>query len=386
MVIKRVVLSALCAFLLASGAFAQSTIAELYPKDARSMGMGGTFRSLATGYQAFFGNPAGFSGPATLTFADAAVWGYFRPNPSTIQDLAAIAQGETSSADAEALLGDIIAKNNGLGAGASLGLGWSGKGFGLGLTMISDSLAAGTTYDDAQAIVSNQVNAIVGLALPFDLGPFSFNLGLDLRAFYRLDSGTTWPFATLATALIDGRGFTAEIADLALIGGYGLAVDSGAILALGPFSAGVMIRDYGYEFSMGDTTVGDVADTLELPPGGDTAYRLVPQYAVGLGLNFKTSKALAFSFSLEADDPRKFAELAQTDLSASLEFLHSGAQIELFNILALRAGFNKGLLSFGAGLDLALIEIDVAVFSEPLADLSDSPGRSGLALQAAVRF
>ena len=388
MVFKRMVLTSLCASLLASGAFAQATLAEIYPKEARSMGMGGTFRSLATGYQAFFGNPAGFSGPATLTIADAALWGYFKPNPSTIRDLTTIAQGATPPADAKSQLGDIIVKNNGLGAGASLGFGWSGKGFGLGLTMISDSLATGTTYNDAIASVRNQANAIVGVALPLDLGPFSINLGIDMRAFYRLDSGTAWPFATLASAFIDGQGFTAEIGDLALSGGYGVAVDSGAILALGPFSAGVMIRDYGYEFTMSDTTVGNVTDTLELPAGGgdDTAYRLVPNYAVGMGLNFKTSKAMGFSFSVETDNPRAFVELAHTDLGASLELLHSGAQIKLFNVLALRAGYNKGLLSFGAGLDLALIEIDAAVFSEPLAELSDGPGRSGLALQTAIRF
>lgn len=385
MVFKRVVIATLCAFLLASGAVAQATLAELYPKDARSMGMGGNFRSLATGYQAFFGNPAGFSGLATLTFADAALWSYFRPNPSTIRDLVAIAQGETAPTEAKSQLGDIIA-NNGLGAGASLGFGWSGKGFGLGLTMITDSLATGTTYDDAIASVRNQANAIVGVALPLDLGPFSFNLGIDMRAFYRLDSDSAWPFATLASAFIDGQGFTAEIGDLALSGGYGIAVDSGASLALGPFSAGVMIRDYGYEFSMGDTTVGKVTDTFELPPGGDTVYRLVPHYAVGMGLNFKTSKALDFSFSVETDDPRKFTELVQTDLGASLDLLHAGAQIEFFNFIALRAGFNKGLLSFGAGLDFALIEVDAAIFSEPLTELSDGPGRSGLALQAAIRF
>ncbi|PKL07029.1 MAG: hypothetical protein CVV53_01375 [Spirochaetae bacterium HGW-Spirochaetae-9] len=384
---KRVALAVLCTIILASGAIAQPplTLAELYPKDARSMGMGGSFRSLASGYQAFFGNPAGFSGPATLTFADLSAWGYFRPNPSTIQDLAAIAQGDLASADAKARLGDIIAKN-GLGAGSSFGLGWSGKGFGLGLNFVSDSLATGTDYDDALTLVRNQANAIVGIALPLELGPFAFNLGIDVRAFYRLDSGSAWPFAALADAFIDGSGFNSRIGSLPLSGGFGLAVDSGAILALGPFSAGVMIRDYGYEFSMGDTTVGDLADTLELPPGGDSSYRLVPHYAVGMGLSFKTSKAVGLSFSVESDDPRKFAELAQSDFGASLETLHSGVQIELLKIVALRGGYNQGLLSFGLGLDLALIEIDAAIFSEPLADLSGSPSRSGLAIQAALRF
>lgn len=384
---KRVALATFCAILLTTSAAAQTdlTIAEIYPKDARSMGMGGSFRSLATGYQAFFGNPAGFSGPATLTFADVSAWGYFRPNPSTIKDLVAIAQGELAASEAKARLGEIIAKN-GLGAGSSIGLGWSGKGFGLGLNFVSDSLATGTSYDDALVNVRNQLNAVVGIALPLDLGPFAFQLGVDVRAFYRLDSKTAWPFAALAGALVDGSGFGSQTDNLPLSGGMGLAIDSGAILALGPLSVGVMIRDYGYEFSMGDTTVGKLADTLELPPGGDNSYRLVPHYAVGLGLNFKTSKAVGLSFSIESDDPVGFAELVQTDFNASLESLHSGAQVKFFNVLALRGGYNQGHLSFGLGLDLALIEIDAALFSEPSANLPDSPGRSGLAIQAAIRF
>ncbi len=384
---KRVLLSAFCTFLLVSGAAAQTTytLAELYPKDARSMGMGGSFRSLATGYQAFFGNPAGFSGPATLTIADLSAWAYFRPNPSTIQELAAIAQGDLDSVDAKATLGDIIA-TNGLGAGSSIGLGWSGKGFGLGLNFVSDSIATGSGYDDALATMRNQANALVGIALPLDLGPFAVHLGIDVRAFYRLDSGSAWPFSTLADAFVDGSGFNSQIGSLPLSGGLGLAVDSGAIIALGPFSAGVMIRDYGYEFSMGDTTVGDLADTLELPPRGNSSYRLVPNYAVGMGLDVKTSKAIGLSFSVESDDPRKFAELAQSDIGASFETLHAGIQIEILNILALRSGYNQGLLSFGLGLDLSLVEIDAALFSEPSLDLPGNPGRGGLAIQAAIRF
>ncbi|MFA5851648.1 MAG: hypothetical protein WC820_03030, partial [Spirochaetales bacterium] len=72
---KRAFLAAICASFLAANAFAQTGLAGLSPKDARSMGMGGTFRVFATGYQAFFGNPAGFAGPGTLSLADVAIWG-----------------------------------------------------------------------------------------------------------------------------------------------------------------------------------------------------------------------------------------------------------------------------------------------------------------------
>ena len=58
-------------------------------------------------------------------------------------------------------------------------------------------------------------------------------------------------------------------------------------------------------------------------------------------------------------------------------------ELSFARFLALRAGFNKGLLSLGLGLDLSLIEFDVAIFSE---HPSDDKMRTGIAFQAAIRI
>lgn len=382
---KRAFLASMCALLCATNAFAQTGLSGLSPKDARSMGMGGTFRVFATGYQAFFGNPAGFSGPGSLTLADVAAWGYFNPTPSNIGALIGIAQGTTPVSEAEASLGKLVA-DKGFGGGTSIGLGWSGKGFGAGLTLISDALATGASYSDSTVTVKNQANAILGMAWPLDLGPFTFNFGVDMRTFYRIDSSGTWPFADLASAFLNGQGYTAEIAALAVNGGYGLAVDTGATVSFGPVSAGVMIRDYGYKFYMGEATVGAIVDSGAFPINGSNAYSLVPVYTAGLALNFREGKSLASSFYVEADDPMNFYAQAKADFNSSLELLHVGAEMKFLNFLALRAGFNEGLLSFGAGIDLALIELDAAVFSEKIDAATSGPGRSGIAVQAAIRF
>lgn len=383
--IKRALLASVCALLLAANASAQINLSGISPKDARSMGMGGTFRVFATGYQAFFGNPAGFSGPGTLTLADVATWGYLNPNHSDVEALAAMAQGDMPLSEAETTLGRLIA-DNGFGGGASLGLGWSGKGIGAGLTLISDALVKGSSYSDASTEVRNQANAIFGVAWPLELGPFTLNFGIDVRAFYRLDSSGGWAFADLASAYLTGQGYTVGMAALAVNGGYGIAVDTGATIAVGPFSAGVMIRDYGYRFYMGNSTVGDIVGSGTLPMNGDIAYALVPQYSAGLGLRLGKGKALASSFYVEADNPMNFIAQAQTDFESSLELLHAGVELEFFNFIALRAGLNEGLLSFGAGIDFALIELDAAVFTEKTPDETAGPGRSGIAIQAAVRF
>jgi len=129
---------------------AQDNISSLSPKDARSMGMGGGSKVFSSGYQSFFGNPAGYADSRSITLADVAAWGYVRPSPADFSALSEIAQGDMTPADARATLGDLIAKND-LGAGASLGFGWTGEGLGLGLTMISESLATGDDYGTAKA-------------------------------------------------------------------------------------------------------------------------------------------------------------------------------------------------------------------------------------------
>jgi len=381
---KRALSLTLCALCLAVNAFAQTGLAGLSPKDARSMGMGGSFRVFATGYETFFGNPAGFSGPGTLTLADIAAWAYLKPSPADIDALVAIADNSMSKAEAEGKLGDLIA-GNGLGGGASIGLGWSGKGLGIGLTLISDTLATGTSYAGSVVKVRNQANAILGVAWPLELGIVKIKFGVDVRGFYRLDSMGSWPFDDLASAYLSGEGFSALFEAQPVTGGYGLAVDTGATLGIGPLSAGVMIRDYGYRFYMENSTVGKIISSGSLPVSGTGAYALTPVYTAGLGLRLNNGKALASSFYLEADDPIDFVEKASTDFNASLDFLHAGAELKLLNFLSLRAGFNQGLLSFGAGLDLSILEIDAAIFSEKIPDAAAGPGRSGIALHAAFR-
>ncbi len=382
---RRLIAAAIIALSFAGSAYAQASLSGLYPKDARSMGMGGAFGSLSTGYQAFFGNPAGFSGPGTLTIADLSAWAYLRPTPENIRDIVEAAGGQMTDADKQALVDRLIAEN-GLGGGASAGIGWSGKGFGLGLNIVSDVLATGTSSADAAIKVRNQANAVIGMAMPLELGPFVFSIGVDIRAFYRLDSDGEWSFATLAAAAASGQGMTAEVADLVTLGGIGLALDTGATVRVGPLTAGFMVRDYGYRFSMGDATVGELAADWAFPLEGSNAYALTPIYTAGLGLDLRNNSVVTTSLYVEVDDPITFFTAAGDDLESALGLVHAGAELELLKFISLRAGINKGLVSVGAGLDFALVEIDAAFFSQYIDSTIMPQGRSGIAIQAAVRF
>jgi hypothetical protein len=380
--VRRLLTLIIFTFVIAASIAAQDSISNLSPKDARSMGMGGGFKVFSTGYQSFFGNPAGYADRRSITLADVALWSYVDPSPANIQALSDIAQGEMALTEAQRYLGRQVAEND-LGAGLSLGFGWTGEGLGLGLTMISEALATGPDYGSAKATIRNEASAILGIAFPVDLGPFALTLGADVRAFYRLDSTNDWLFSTLADAFLNKSGYNAQIAGLDLSGGSGFAVDGGLTLRIGGFSLGVLVRDYGYSLTAGETSIGEITESYYLPFAGDTVYTLEPRYYVGMGLMLNHTKWLRSSIYVESDDPAGYLQGLENGVSSSFDLLHMGMELNFARFLALRVGFNKGLLSFGLGLDLSLIELDVAIFSE---HPSDDRIRTGIALQASIRI
>jgi len=380
--VRRLLAFIFLTFILAASLAAQDTIPSLSPKDARSMGMGGGFRVFSSGYQSFFGNPAGYADRRSITLADVALWGYVFPSPANFRALSEIAQGDMAVADAQTYLGSQIAEND-LGAGLNLGFGWSGDGLGLGLTMISEALATGDDYGTDKATIRNEANAILGIAFPIGLGPFALTLGADVRAFYRLDSTDDWLFSTLADAFINKSGYNAQISGLDLLGGSGFAVDGGLTLRIGSFSLGLLVRDYGYNLTIGETSIGKIAESYFLPFAGDTIYTMEPRYYVGMGLTLNHTKWLRSSIYVETDNPAGYVQGLQDGFSSSFDMVHAGMELSIARFLALRAGFNERLLSFGLGLDLSLIELDAAIFSE---HSSDEKISTGIAIQAAIRI
>ncbi|HEY9054638.1 MAG TPA: hypothetical protein VIO60_07445 [Rectinemataceae bacterium] len=380
---KRAVFAAICALILCPALWAQTHLAGLEPKNARTMGAGGSFRVFAQGYETFSGNPAGFAGPASLTLGDISAWTYFKPYPSTLHRIASLAQGETDENAFASAMETMFSDNFGLGGGFSLGLGWAGKGFGLGIQLNSEALARGSFYSQSALEAQSQANALIGLAWPVQLGALRIRFGADIRAFYRLDSRGSWPFAELAKALYSGTGFVEAVSPRGLRGGYGIALDSGATLAWGPVSAGVMIRDYGYKFAMGDSTVGEVLETSTLPVFGDRLYMLEPTYTAGLSLLLGEKNPIKARLSVEADDPTDFFSILMQDPARAWDLAHAGVELDVLNFLYLRGGRNRGLLSIGFGLDLSLLELDAALFAEPW---STGEPRVGMVFQAALRI
>lgn len=384
---KALIIILLVAAVLGAASQSALQLTSPLPKDARSMGMGGTFRVFSQGYSSFFGNPAGFAGMSSLTLVDMSTWAYMAPTYENLDRAMSLAEGSATQADILSWAGDWLAKNNGLGAGVSVGGGWVGaRGIALGANVVTEELAYGNSLLGAALLSTTQANAVVGLAFPIRIGPLSLKLGIDGRIFYTVTSKPVsgWGFNTLLTDFLND---TFSYDSLSLYGGYGYAADAGIILGLGPVMLGFTGRDFGMEFVVGEFTAQDVIDYQlgGLPLSGTTAAMLTPSYSAGIGIRLFENGLLEPSIYAEIDD--WISLFSSTDiLNDVFTSLHAGAQLRLLRFVTVRAGMNKGWYSLGAGIDLALFEFDAAIFTEELGLYPGDKGRSGISIQAAIRF
>lgn len=350
-------------FITFSGLLFAQTIDGITPKDAKTMAMGGASKVFADRYQALFGNPAALASTrGSLSIADVSTWLYIKPTLSKIEDVQTLIN-TNDDLERATIINRFQAENNGLGGGASVGLGWAGKGFGLGLNVVADTYTEGLKLK-----LMTQVNGVIGFAIPIRLGPVTIKAGLDGRVLFRTDSDGLWDIMSIggSSNVLNGTGF---------------AADAGAIIELGPLMLGASVRDLGFEFDMGKGTV-DQMTAFDLPLPNPTAYSLNPQVYAGLGFKFGLGKLIGTSIFAEVSDALAVIE----DTNEVWSNLHAGAELKLLNFIALRAGLNQGYISIGAGLDVLFLHLDAAIFTEEVGLYVGHRPRSGIAIQAAIRF
>lgn len=380
---KRIGIALLAAFLLLGPLAAQDIpLSGFSPKDARVLGMGGAFTAVSEGFGSLYGNPAGFaSSKGELSILAPTTWLYIRPTSDNLALLRSAATDDGATVDAL----EILLTDNGLGGGANLGIGYVGKGLGLGAFVTADAYAAGDTLAGAVMDVDLQFNAVIGLARTVKLFGLGLTLGGNLRPFYRAVGDI--PLSDVVGALMGDEDPGDVFLTKEVISGFGLAGDVGAVLKLGSFTLGLAVRDIAPAFQAYRNTVQDLADSGFVTSSGTPvgSFTLTPNVVVGARWDPDLG---AFSRIL---DPRFFFEIKDPVAAirarvSFLNLLHAGVEVEALGFLALRAGVNEGWLSAGVGLDLFFLEIDAAVFTEELGWRPGQNGRSGVALQAAIRF
>ncbi|MBN1241605.1 MAG: hypothetical protein JXA15_02735 [Spirochaetales bacterium] len=385
---KRAILALAALALAAAPAFAQSTeISALDPKTARTLALGGAFLAMSDGYESLFGNPAGFADDKGHLYVPAASsWLYVAPSSENIDKLSLVASGAASEEETAAALDDLIT-GNGIGAGAQAGIAWVGGGLGLGLTTVVDAYAVGKTALGAVLDVDTSVQAVLGLGMPLELFGLRLQLGGDIRAFYRAVG--TMPFSEAAGLFLGTSEETDVMATLMAqpaTAGYGVALDLGASLQLGSFKLGLAVRDIAPPFQMVTATYQDVLDALaaggQTPTGVEGSYALYPNVVLGASFRPLPGGVLDPNVVIELQDPVGVIR----DEASVWGLLHLGAEVRALGILVGRVGLNEGWISLGGGIDLAFFRIDAAVFTEELGRRPGDAPRSGIAIDATIRF
>lgn len=197
-----------------------------------------------------------------------------------------------------------------------------------------------------------------------DIGAHELSVGIQLKGFYQFamyESGTIASIVeTMNNFDINGQPLSSTI---------GFGFDLGLLYRLGEsFSVGVTCRDvytpifYSIYGSFDDFTDGKKQD------GTSTNYDTLDR-DLSLGVAWtapipRSWKALTgFTVAAGYDDFLSLAEEVHQNPVLNFTF---GAEIVFFNILHLRAGINECYPAAGLGLDLKIIQLDMAVYGQEL--------------------
>ena len=175
--------------------------------------------------------------------------------------------------------------------------------------------------------------------------------------------------------------------DLPVDVGFGLAVDLGARMDLGSMvSVGIAIRDISTKQTFSQSTLGDAFAGGGLPAGTDIEYPVYPNITLGASLRpipASLRRVVDVTVIAEIQDPVRVVQ----DKSSAWNLFHLGVEADMLGgLFALRTGLNKGWISLGAGIDLLVFELNVAVFTEELGPRPGDMPRTGISLEAAIRF
>jgi len=349
------------------------------------MAQGGSYVAVAEGYNSIFTNPAGFAeGDPSFTMPSLTLWVHADP-------LRYLEHFFGGTHNTDYLLDE--ATDGGFGIGAATGLAYVGNGLGLGLVMQVDSFIYGPQASGLAGDTQATLSLVGGYAVSLNVLGVDLSIGAALRPFARLHTPLSGDAAyELLTAFGGEKNIFSALNDKATLHGVGLAIDLGLIAKMGSFRLGLSFRDLGstpiiYKTSSFETVRSYLGTNLVFPEGNAVSDNYLIPMTVNAGVAFSpvwgnSGSALDLVVHTEIRDLVAFFE-GEGDV---LTHLHVGAELGLWDRIALRGGLNQGYATFGLGLELKFVELDLAYFTRELGDSYGAIPSSGFAVELALRF
>ncbi len=356
------------------------------------MGQGSISVADSHGYNSLFYNPAGFAAKkGSITLVSMDTWMY--SNPLRVYKL--INEFNTGSSDFLSTINEQVT-TGGVGIGFAGGMGFVTKGLGLGMAVVLDSYLYGPTLLGVEGDLTGTIGFIGGYAVSLNLLGLSVKIGGDIRPMVRvhvpLDNSDA---IGLLVSFAQGNDIVNALNDVRAYHGFGLALDMGTIISMGPFKVGLSVRDFGgTRFYYTYNTVKEVTDSFQtgggFPEGTEIDMR---EYNYSIPMNVSAGFAFhpdlgILSFII---DPSLHVDLGDmgsviTGDKSIWTLLHAGADVRLLSLFSVRAGINQGYITMGAGIKLLFLDFNMAVFTREMGKHVGDIPNSGVTLEAALRF
>ncbi len=335
----------------------------LIPYSADAAALGGIHAAFATDVSSLFANPAGFrSAKPEISFAQVAL---------SIYDAAPAIVDEVFTGDPA--IDETILRRAGMNLLGPMFLGYVGNGLGFGFfNNTTIRYWSWGPYPKAISIILEHFVFICGYAFSIPL-PESWNstldLGFSLPVFITARSDSTKDARGLYDLVITP-------ADMVINEPYtfaqGLGLEAGILYSLGTvFSAGIVARNLAYVTSNTYSSMqgfldGEIPATRSVPLPIDITAGIMVSPPVSRLTNIVDSLTLMVDY-------HNIFDFLTYEPGATNPLLHIGIglEVQLLEILRLRAGFYQFLPSGGITLDLSVCTLSFAVFGR---ELSQEPG------------
>ena len=384
----QTILIALILLLSAVGfnAFGDKIDSPLRPASPQILGQGGCVVATASGYDALFSNPAGFaSSEGSFTYYTSSFWLYANP----LQAFLALV--DPASSALQTFMEDQITAG-GFGFGNADGLGYVGRGFGLGGVITIDTYAWGATTGAVEGDLAVTLAFIGGYAYPFKIKDAIMKIGADIRPMIRILAPVDHPtMLDFINALQSDTNPLATLNSVDALHGTAIGIDFGVIVESGGLRWGLSVRDFlGTRFRYIRDPFGDMLvslrETGRFPTGGVS----VDGYVVPMDISS------GFAYDFDFGNSRAVTDLvvhwSLSDIVTVVmeerppaSVMHAGAELELYNRWKLRAGFNQGYLTFGTGIQVWLLDFNLAFFTREMGVLATNRANPGMTLEVAFR-
>ena len=377
------------------------------PLTARAKAMGGAGIAFPGRADAFFLNPAGLAKRGTVLLPSAEVTLYhpydmLNPGESGKSLVDSLIEAQNSGdpnalTDAiEPLLG-MIKSGRGkiLDVNARVAFDFAGFAIGVNVDDSVHTFATGMGGIDSTLFDELNVTANVGLGLRFKIGDsFWIDAGANFRPTFKAYSAAIGATDILDVVQppsdpngtpVDPATFFLE--KLPVAAGVAYPFDVGINFGNSWFSVGLVGRNIlgSYNMKAYDNINSFYPNWTTAFKGGD--FKISTPWTLDFGLGFKWDNAF-FKPTFVADFVDIIGCFTDENFTARslMEHVKLGAEIRLLSFLDIRGGLNQGYWSVGAGLDLAIIKVDVAYYWQEFGEKLGDYGLDAVSVRINVGF